>query len=419
MKTLTISKPDKKLKGRISLPTSKSVSNRLLIMQAISGLEFPVEGLSGSDDTMLLQKLISGIKTVNATKRIIELDTQNAGTVMRFLTAVLSIRPGKWILTGSERMKQRPVWALVDALRDLGADIEYLSRIGFPPLLIKGKPLPGGETAIESGVSSQFCSALLMIAPYLPEGMVIHLKGQAVSVPYIDMTLRMMEHFGARLRKTRHQIRIRPGVYLEKSFTVEADWSAASFWYEAAALADEVDLELIGLKKESSQGDSILAKVYHDFGVNTEYTAEGVRLTRSRKKIDGYYFNFSDYPDIAPPVITTCALLGLRGRFEGLMGLKIKETNRLLALKNEFEKLGLSLSYDNSQGMIPVLDLKPSKLKTRIEQPIETYGDHRMAMTFAPVALKTGSIRITNPDVVGKSYPDFWTDLESVGFELR
>ncbi len=419
MKTITIIKADRKLKGTISLPTSKSVSNRLLIIQAVARREFAVEGLSSSEDTLLLRKLLLQIENAEGKKRITELDTRNAGTVMRFLTAFLSVKPGKWILSGSDRMKQRPVAPLVDALRTLGAEIDYLSRIGYPPLLIKGKPLEGGETVIESGVSSQFCSALLIIAPYLPKGMVINLKGEAVSVPYINMTLKMIEHFGVRCRKTRHRIRVNPGTYTDHPFRVEADWSAASFWYEAAALADEADLELIGLSRESSQGDAILARIYQDFGVSTEYRKEGIRLTKVRKKIDGYYFNFSDYPDIAPPVITTTAVLGLRGRFEGLQGLGIKETNRILALKNEFEKLGLSFTYESSQGMIPALEFKSTRMKSRIDHPIETYGDHRIAMTFAPLALKTGSIRISDPDVVRKSYPDFWKHLEAVGFEIR
>jgi len=419
VKTLIISKPDKKLKGRIMLPASKSISNRLLIIRALSGKEFQIEGLSESDDTVLLQKILTGLQSGNGRKKIIEIDTQNAGTVMRFLTAFLSFQPGKWILTGSDRMKQRPIGVLVDALRILGADVEYLSRIGYPPLLIKGNLFRGNETTIECGISSQFCSALLMIAPYQPDGIFIHLKGQSVSGPYIDMTLQLMEYFGARYRKTRHQIRVKPGSYSDRYFKVEADWSAAAFWYEAAAMAEEVDLELIGLRKESSQGDSILSRIYQDFGINTEYRKEGIRLTRVRKKIDGYFFNFSDYPDIAPSVITTCVVLGLRGRFEGLQSLKIKETNRLLALRNEFEKLGVSVSMENTHGTIPVMEFKASRIKSKIELPIETYGDHRMAMTFAPIALKTGSVRITNPDVVRKSYPMFWEHLAEVGFEIR
>lgn len=419
MKTLIITKTDKTLKGRILLPASKSISNRLLIIRALSGKDFPIEGLSESDDTILLQKILTGLQAGNGRKKIVEIDTQNAGTVMRFLTAYLSFQPGKWLLTGSDRMKQRPIGALVDALRNLGADVDYLSRIGYPPLLIKGNPLQGSETTIESGISSQFCSALLMIAPYLPHGLVIHLKGPAVSIPYIDMTLRMMEYFGVRYSKTRHQIRVKPGTYSERDFKVEADWSAAAFWYEAAAMADEVDLDLVGLNKESSQGDSILARIYQDFGVITEYRKEGIHLTRVRKKIDGYYFNFSNYPDIAPSVITTCAVLGLRGRFEGLQSLKIKETNRLLALRNEFEKLGVSISLESAQGVIPFLEFKASPIKSKTDITIETYGDHRMAMTFAPIALKTGSVRITNPDVVRKSYPRFWEHLGEVGFEIR
>jgi len=410
---------DKRLKGRIILPSSKSISNRLLIIRALSGKDFKIQGLSESDDTILLTNILSTLKSGNSRKKITEIDTQNGGTVMRFLTSFLSFQAGKWLLTGSDRMKQRPIGALVDSLRTIGADIEYLSRIGYPPLLIKGNPLHGDETTIEGSVSSQFCSALLMIAPYLPHGLVIHLKGQPVSTPYIGMTLRLMEYYGIRYRQTRHQIRVRPGTYPERDFRVEADWSAAAFWYEAASMADEVDLELIGLNKESSQGDSILARIYQDFGIITEFRKDGIRLTRIHKKIDGYFFNFSDYPDIAPPVITTCAVLGLRGRFEGLQSLKIKETNRLLALRNEFEKLGISVSMENTHGMIPVMEFNASHLIPKINIPIETYGDHRIAMTFAPIALQTGTVRITNPDVVRKSYPMFWQHLADVGFEIK
>jgi len=416
---LTINKKDKTLNGRIVLPASKSISNRLLIVRALSGKNFQIEGLSESDDTVLLQKILEKSNPENDLKKIMEIDTDNAGTVMRFLTSFLSLQPGTWILTGSDRMKQRPIGALVEALRNLGADIEYLARIGYPPLIIKGSLLQGSETTIECGVSSQFISALLMIAPYLPHGLVINMKGQPVSSPYIEMTLQLMEYYGARFRRTRHQIRVKPGSYLERNFKVEADWSAASFWYEAAAMADEVDLELVGLRKESAQGDSILARIYKDFGVDTEYLKEGIHLTRERKKIDGYYFDFSDYPDIAPSVITTCVVLGVRGRFEGLQSLKIKETNRLLALRNEFEKLGVFVSMESTHGMIPVMEFKASPVKSRTDILIETYGDHRMAMTFAPIALKTGLIKITNPDVVRKSYPQFWEHLEAVGFEIR
>ena len=419
MKTLTINKRDKTLKGRIVLPASKSISNRLLVIRALSGKDFQIGGLSESDDTVLLQKILSELPPENNRKKIAEINTGNAGTVMRFMTAFLALQPGKWILTGSDRMKQRPIGILVDALRNLGADIEYLARIGYPPLLIKGYPLQGRETAIECGVSSQFCSALLMIAPYLPDGLVINLKGQPVSGPYIDMTLQLMEHHGSRFRRTGHQIIVKPGTYSECDLIVEADWSAASFWYEAAAMADKVGLELIGLRKESSQGDSILAAIYQDFGIRTEYLKDGIRLTRIQKKIKGYYFNFTDYPDIALPVITTCAVLGIRGRFDGLQSLKIKETNRLLALRNELEKLGICVFMQSTHGTIPVLEFNASSLKVKNDLIIETYGDHRMAMTFAPVALKTGSIKIADPDVVRKSYPQFWEHLEDTGFEIR
>ena len=419
MKTILISKPDKILKGRIPLPASKSISNRLLMIRAVSGKDFHINNLSRADDTWLLQKLIATISAGHGRKNVMDLDSANAGTVMRFLTAWLSAKPGKWVLTGSDRMKQRPIGMLAEALKHLGASIEYLSKPGYPPLLITGTKLTGREVTIDPGVSSQFTTALLLIAPYLEHGLILHLKGDKISTPYVDMTIHLMQAFGARIKAGKTRIHVAPGSYDPVEYTVESDWSAASYWYEAAVFADEVELELVGLKFESIQGDAILPAIYQNFGIRTEFTSTGVRLTKVRKKIDGFFFDFTDYPDIAQSVIVTCAGLGIRGRFEGLKSLQIKETDRLQALKNEIEKLNLKVTASNKGDDLPALEIGASKSVFRPGLAFETYGDHRMAMTLAPLALKTGPLKIHNPDVVEKSYPDFWEHLKMTGFEIR
>jgi 3-phosphoshikimate 1-carboxyvinyltransferase len=419
MKTILISKTTSKLIGSITMPASKSISNRLLVMRALLGVGFKIDGLSDAEDTQLLEKLMAVIGRQGVKGRIVELDVNNAGTVMRFLTALLSIYPGKWVLTGSDRMKQRPIGILVEALRILGADIDYLGKLGYPPIMIEGRLLTGHEITIEAGESSQYASALLMIAPYLPGGLRLHLKGDAVSTPYMEMTIRLMKQYGAKIRAVKHGVNVKPGAYWPVNVKVEGDWSAAAFWYEAAVFATEVDLELKGLTLQSLQGDAVLAEIYQNFGIQTIPTGDGIRLTRNKKHVDGFFYNFANHPDLAPPVIATCAGLGIRGHFEGLNSLRIKETDRLQALKNELEKLGTKVEIPNRGEDVSTLDFGPARLKNSIDLPIETYNDHRIAMTFAPLALRFGSIRISNPDVVGKSYPAFWEDMKAVGFKIE
>ena len=418
MKTIKIVKPDRTLKGRINLPSSKSISNRLLIMQALSGEEFTIDNLSRAEDTLLLQKLITKITAFASQQDAVEIDCMNAGTDLRFLTALLAIKPGRWVLTGTDRMKQRPVKELVENLKQLGANIEYLGNFGFPPLLIKGRSLKSGELHITAGVSSQFVSALLMIGPYLPEGLTLHLKGDVVSEPYIDMTVKLMKECGNKIKKWKHKIQLEAGSYSCKQFTVEADWSAASFWYQAAALADKVNLELPGLYEKSLQGDSMIASAFTVFGVKSHFATSPFTLHLSKQSghLEGFYYDFTHHPDLALPIIATCAALGLRGRFEGLKSLVIKESDRIRSLATGLQKLGCKLNVPT--GEYPVIEIQPSKLVAKPEIVIDTYRDHRMAMTFAMLALKTGSIRIADPDVVAKSYPGFWDDLETFGFRM-
>ncbi|MFZ4570306.1 MAG: 3-phosphoshikimate 1-carboxyvinyltransferase [Bacteroidales bacterium] len=454
MKTIKIIKPDKSLKGTIHLPSSKSISNRLLIMQALSGTDFGITNLSTADDTLILQKLLTQINLNAGQRDAVVLDCSNAGTDLRFLTAFLATKPGRWVLTGTDRMKQRPIGELVENLKKLGASIEYLGTIGFPPLLVKGRKLFSTDLQINAGLSSQFISALMMIAPGLPDGLTLNIKGYMVSEPYIDMTVSLMKECGARVRKWKHKIRIEPGTYYCSQFTVESDWSAASFWYQAAALADEADLELPGLSAHSLQGDSVLARAYTLFGVKSDiryqisdirypasciphpasciphpasciphpascipHPASCIHLSGNYSPPVDFTYDFTHHPDLALPMIATCAALGLRGRFEGLKSLAIKESDRVYALTSELTKLGCKLTV--TTGDDPVIEIHPSKLIFKPETIIDTYRDHRMAMTFAMLALKTGSIRIADPDVVAKSYPEFWEDLGSVGFQIK
>jgi 3-phosphoshikimate 1-carboxyvinyltransferase len=338
---------------------------------------------------------------------------------MRFLASYLTLTPGKWILTGSDRMKQRPIGILVDALKGLGAEIDYLGKLGYPPLMIKGRSLRGGVITVDAGISSQFISSLMLIAPCLPGGLSIQIQGQPVSYPYIHMTTRLLNHFGIDVIEKKNKIIIPESFITESGFTVEADWSAAAFWYEAAILADEADLVLMGLQKNSLQGDSILADIFQNFGIISEFTDDGVRLTKTNITSDNYYFDFTGFPDIAPAVITSCAALGISGKFAGLKSLRIKETNRLKALKNEFAKMDLILEPDIPADMKPGIEFRNPQIRSDHELKIDTYGDHRIAMTFAPLAMKFGSIRIENPDVVSKSYPQYWEHLATLGFEIK
>lgn len=419
MKSIRIRKPDRILKGVLRLPASKSISNRLLIINSLTpgagnaGVE-AIENLSEAADTVLLKRLLDSIRTRPASRKVFELDAENAGTVLRFLTAYLALQPGKWVLTGSDRMKQRPVGILSDALIDLGARIDYLARPGYPPLLINGGGLKGGRVFVDSGVSSQFTSALLMIGPVLPDGITLRLTGKMVSAPYAAMTIRLMQQAGAEVTEDKSTLRVLPGSYRAGITSVEADWSSAAFWYEAAAFADDVDLELTGLRSDSIQGDAILPQIFSQFGVRTDFTGTGIRLTKIPCRTDRFSFDFTNYPDVAQAVIATCAGLGVSGRFEGVGSLQIKETDRLRALQNEMGKLGMQVSLGGEKDL--TAEIHPVRPRFRDGLVFESYGDHRTAMIMAPFALMTDSVRLSNPDVVAKSYPGFWKDLSDLGF---
>lgn len=395
------------LNSIIPLPASKSISNRALILNALSLSASEIANLSDCDDTnVMVEAFTSGSNLI---------DVKAAGTSMRFLTAFLAITPGEWIITGTERMKERPIHLLVDALVSLGARIQYIGNVGYPPLKIKGTALDGGEIYLSGDVSSQFISALLMIAPSMSKGLTIHLEGNIISVPYIKLTLGMMAQFGVKTHWDGRTIKIHPEEYRTTNYTVESDWSAASYWYEIAALVDDAHIELKGLFKNSMQGDSKVAELFLDLGVATEYTKDGVILTKTGKVTKKMFHNFVNEPDLAQTFAVTCCMMGIPFMFTGLQTLKIKETDRIEALKNEMKKLGYLL-YDSENS---ILEWNGEKCEPEADPVIKTYEDHRMAMAFAPAAIKLDHINIAHPKVVTKSYPRFWDDLKSVGFSIE
>lgn len=416
----------KNIKGVISLEGSKSISNRLLIMRAISGKhQQPIENLSPSDDTFILQKALMSTAE--------QVDVGAAGTTMRFLTAYFAVQEGQCrFLTGSERMLQRPIAQLVDALRQLGADISYLGQPGFPPLYIKGKKLSGGRLTIEAGISSQFISALLLIAPVLENGLHLTLAGDLVSGSYLQMTLHYLQKYGIVYQQTTPQeIYIAPAqnyVFTKaisdshSLYRVEADWSAASYYYALAALSDEADITLQGLSYPSIQGDSAIVELMQHFGVTTHFYDHAIRLLKKQgagiSPAAPSGFNFIECPDIAQTVAVIMAGLRHNFVFEGIQTLRIKETDRSMALSTELQKMGVTFEPLNEQQWIldahtAHFDLSAASLPLTIQ----TYHDHRMAMSFAALALLYGQkgLSIENPAVVSKSYPNFWRDLAQLG----
>ena len=412
---IKLSKPDRRIQGDIHLDGSKSISNRALIIRALCGKHFEVAHLSTSRDTQLMQQLLAAEGET--------LDAGAAGTTFRFLTAYLAARTERpRTLTGTERMKQRPIRLLVDALRKLGAHIEYLENEGYPPLRIHPPSSMGGthRLAIPADTSSQYLSALLMIAPTLPNGLELELVGNLVSRPYLDMTLRMMAHFGAAYEWAGDVVRVQPGEYQPRAFTVEADWSAASYYYALAALSERCDLRLHGLFEEGWQGDSVLPQMMRAFGVETRFEGHAAHLTKLPGAVPQPLFewDFLPCPDLAQTLAVACGGLGTQGLFTGLETLRIKETDRIAALQNELAKVGVSLSK------LPARFAKKSgkeyfmvEGKAVVEgSPVfQTYEDHRMAMALAPLAM-LGEVGIEDPEVVEKSYPRFWEDLRGLGF---
>ena len=409
----TLHFPHEKLQGKISLPSSKSISNRLLIIRALSPKTFPIKGLSDSDDTQaLLQGLQSSSKII---------DVGHAGTTMRFLTAYFAATGKTKTLTGSERMKNRPIGDLVDALNSLGAKIRYLEKPGYPPVKISSKRLSGFIIEINGNVSSQFITALLLIAPVLRHGLTICIKGEPVSASYIKMTLELMEQSGIRYSYQNNNIIVIPQEYRSLVKTVERDWSAASYWFQMAALADDAELLLEGLTENSIQGDAIIAKIAGELGVKKEFTSEGALLTKQKNFYQHLELDFINMPDLVQTVVVTCCLKNISFRFSGVQTLHVKETDRIAALQNELLKLGY-LIRETEPGVIEwnheLAEPQHTLPDAERSRSIATYHDHRMAMAFAPAAIRFPELQIENPEVVSKSYPNFWDDLRTVGVKI-
>ena len=402
---LQLSKPKNSLlNAKVTITGSKSETNRLLLLQSV----FPsisVGNISNSDDAQVMQR---GLATA-----VGEVDIHHAGTAMRFLTSYFASTPEKDVLlTGSKRMKERPIQVLVEALRSLGADIAYGEKEGYPPLKIKGKQLPGGPVSLPANISSQYISSLLLIAPTLKHGLELELVGKITSVPYIEMTLSLLDQLGIKTHFEGNRIKVHPKTQLEETdFVVESDWSAASYFYSIVAMAEVgSEISLSSYKKDSLQGDSVLAKIYTQFGVETTFLDHSIRLKKialpEKEQIE---CELSNAPDIAQTIAVSCLGLGLGCHLTGLHTLPIKETDRLAAMKTELEKFGATVKIDHES-----LTLSPSG-SLKENQQVDTYNDHRMAMAFAPLALKVG-FTVNDAMVVSKSYPDFWNDLAMVGF---
>lgn len=403
------------LKTTVKLPASKSISNRALIICALAGSQTLPENLSDCDDTEVI---------INALHdNPYEINIKAAGTAMRFMTAYLAVTPGEHVITGTERMKHRPIGILVDALKRLGADIEYAGEEGFPPLRIKGQQLDGGEMDIAGNVSSQYISALLMIGPVLKNGLTLHLTGEIISRPYIDLTLWMMREFGADAEWTGvDTICIKPQQYKPREYFIESDWSAASYWYEMVALSrrQEDEVMLTGLIDGSKQGDSIVRYIFSLLGVKTtfETQSEGipttVKLRNTGRKVPRLEYDFVSAPDLAQTFVACCCLMGVPFHFTGLQTLKIKETDRIEALKAEMKKLGYVITDVDGCELI----WNGERCESDYSMGIDTYEDHRMALAYAPLAFKLDKMIINNPMVVTKSYPHYWEDLKAAGAEV-
>ena len=396
---------DKFKDSTIYLNSSKSESNRLLIIKALSEKEITIKNLSKANDSVLLKNLLES-------ENLVVWDAQDAGTSFRFLTSFLAIKKEHVVLSGTERMKQRPVKVLVDALNKIGAEILYLENEGFPPIYVKGKiNQVKNKLDIPGDISSQYISSLLLIAPLLEKGIEINIEEPFYSRPYVNMTLNLMNSFGIKSTVKGNKISIKNQEFSSGSYIVESDWSAASYWYSILSISDNINnLTLQGLKKKSNQGDSVISELMKSFGVNTQYKEDGIVLTKIKLDTEEIELDFRDCPDLAQTILVVAAYHKIKLKVSGVESLKIKETDRLVAMKNELKKIGCDF-YEEGNYWI----LEKRRREIDDELSIDTYKDHRMAMAFAPLASKKSMI-INDPDVVVKSYPTYWEDLKKVGF---
>ena len=392
----------------IQLPASKSESNRALTMAAYGGFAPDFQNLSESNDTQLLKRIFEDLGKSET------VDVRDCGTAARFILTFLACHEGRWLLTGTERMKQRPMQDLIVALRELNADIQCVEKDGFLPVRIVGKPLSGGKIAVDVTRSSQFASSLLLAAPMWPKGLELELKGELNSLPYIDMTISMMRHFGADVERNNRKVVVKPKPYCPTSYVIEPDWSAASYWYEIAALSEDCDILLKDLSLHSLQGDSKMANMAVQLGVQTIAENIGLRLKKMPLASANLSFDFSDTPDLFPAVVVACAGLGREARFMGIKTLSAKESDRVEAISKELSKIGARFERVSENELC----LKPSDLQNILCKTLKfnSHNDHRIAMALAPLQLKFSCVEIDQPEVVAKSYPCFWSDFARVLF---
>lgn len=395
----------KELKGTIVLPASKSITNRVLLLAQLCDVHPIIENVSGCDDALAMKRALE--------ERGATIDVGAAGTAMRFLTAYFASCEGETrTICGTERMHERPIGVLVSALRELGADIDYADKEGFPPLIVRGKKLRGGSVEIAANVSSQYISALLMIAPTMERGLQLRLRGKVISHPYIELTISLMRQFGVEVGRVGEEIlEIAPQKYERKaSFTIESDWSAASYWYELVALSTDSDVRIVlpGLRADSLQGDSRVAELFRPLGVETLFTNEGVELVKCASRTEEMQLDLTEQPDLAQTIVVTLAMLRIPFRIKGLQTLRIKETDRISALQAELRKFGISVEARGDSELL----WDGHQDKPYAYLAVDTYNDHRMAMAFAPCGLMHPSLIINHPEVVSKSYPHFWEDLQ-------
>ncbi len=386
----------------IDLPVSKSIVNRLMILQALSG-EYPDAFGATAHDSVLMKKLLQTYRQKNT------VDVEDAGTVARFLTAFLASREGNWIIQGTPRMHRRPIAGLIDALQQMGAHIEYRGRDGYLPIAIEGKELKGGDIWIDASVSSQYISAILLIAPFLKQALHLHLTNMPVSFPYVEMTIRILQSLGIEVEYNSREIRVHPAPLSgDIKQMIENDWSAAAFWYAFVAMSDNPNLNIKfrRLYDDSLQGDRLVAGYFSRLGVKTIFNGGCVEIRKKEIREKEFEFDFLHTPDLAQAVIVTIAAKGWRGRFTGLQSLRLKETDRIRALQKELQKFRVAVT----PGQGGELSVDGTYFQASPGKTIAVYEDHRMAMAFAPLTLKTGSLIIEDPKVVRKSYPEFWKE---------
>ena len=406
----------KPLHGSITLPGSKSESNRALMIAAYGGFRLQAKGLSKANDTVLLRRLLRQIAKAKKGKGCL-LDAEDAGTVSRFLMTLLATTECSWVLTGSDRLRQRPMAALIDGLCQLGADIQCIDAEGFLPVRIQGKALRGGRVIMDGSQSSQFATSLLLAAPTWPNGLSLTLTGQQASMPYLRMTMEMMRHFGASVIQQGDTITVDPKPYQSVSFTVEPDWSAASYWYELAALASKFDLRLKGLHLDSMQGDARVATLFKAFGVDTLEDPKGLRIVvkegaKERLQKAPLVFDFFDTPDLFPAVLATCLALNCPATFRGIQNLSLKESDRVLAMLTELSKIYTFINIGNSDEIIIEKSSLSDAVTNGIGVEVDTHLDHRIAMAVAPITKFFSNVALDHPEVVSKSYPSYWDDFQ-------